>query len=242
VGGPGRAENAPGNVLRCLDADPVRRSLLDFRDVRDSGVADPLIGFPLPKQWMFVMAIWKEPTTTTKEAAVLTPEPAVKREPEHKNEHKVDHKAEYKPDLKPEHAADIAPSAARRPAPREAKESIIAADITIAGKIDGSGHVRIAGRFEGDVNIQGDLTIDAGAKLTGSVRANSVTIGGEVEGNIESAASVELLTTGVLNGDLKGGTLTVAAGSRMRGRVEFGWGEELLPGKATLSLGSRQAS
>ena len=46
---------------------------------------------------------------------------------------------------------------------------------------------------------------------------------GEVEGNIESAASVELLSTGVLNGDLKGGTLTVAAGSRMRGRMEFGW-------------------
>ncbi|HKO17045.1 MAG TPA: polymer-forming cytoskeletal protein [Gemmatimonadaceae bacterium] len=169
------------------------------------------------------MAIWKEPTTTTKEATtMITSEPVVKREPEH--------------------PVDIAPATTRRPAPREAKESIIAADITITGKIDGTGHVRIAGRFEGDVHIQGDLTIDAGAKLTGSVRANSVTIGGEVEGNIESAASVELLTTGVLNGDLKAGTLTVASGSRMRGRVEFGWGDELLPGKSTLSLGNRQVS
>jgi hypothetical protein len=26
-----------------------------------------------------------------------------------------------------------------------------------------------------------------------------------------------------MNGDLKAGTLTVSAGSRMRGRVEFGW-------------------
>jgi len=129
--------------------------------------------------------------------------------------------------------------------PREARESIIAADITITGKIDGTGHVRIAGRFEGDVHIQGDLTIDAGAKLTGGVRANSVTIGGEIEGNIESAASVEILSTGILNGDLKAGTLTVASGSRMRGRVEFGWGDErdqLPTTKSSLTLGARQAS
>jgi cytoskeletal protein CcmA (bactofilin family) len=107
------------------------------------------------------------------------------------------------------------------------RESVIASDITIEGKIEGTGHVRLAGQFKGDVHIQGDLTVDAGAKLTGGVRAYSVVVGGEVEGNIESASRVELLSTGVLNGDLKAGTLTVAAGSRMRGRAEFGWGDEL---------------
>lgn len=167
------------------------------------------------------MAIWKEPTTPKKEVTMLTPEPVVTREPEY--------------------PADIAPSTARRPATREVKESVIAADITITGKIDGAGHVRLAGRFEGDVHIQGDLTVENGAKLTGSVRANSVAIAGEVEGNIESAASVELLSTGVLNGDLKAGTLTVAAGSRMRGKAEFGWGDEV-PAKSGLTLGTRQVS
>jgi cytoskeletal protein CcmA (bactofilin family) len=166
------------------------------------------------------MAIWKESTVPNKEAPIMNPEPAVKREPDY--------------------PADVAPTTARRTAPREAKESVISAEITITGKIDGAGHVRIAGRFEGDVHIEGDLTIDAGAKLNGSVRANSVTIGGEVEGNIESAASVEILSTGVLNGDLKAGTLTVASGSRMRGRVEFGWGDEL-PSKSSLTLATRQA-
>ena len=124
---------------------------------------------------------------------------------------------------------------------REMKESVIAGDITITGKIDGRGHVRLAGRFEGDVNIEGNLTIDAGAKLTGSVRAKSVTIGGEIEGNIDGAESVELLATGVLSGDLKSGTLTVASGSRMRGRVEFGWHDEA-SSKSSLTLGARQAS
>lgn len=167
------------------------------------------------------MAIWKESTVPTKEATIMNPEPAVKREPDY--------------------PADIVPSTARRTVSREVKESVISADITITGKINGAGHIRIAGQFEGDVHIEGDLTVDAGAKLTGGVRAKSVTIGGEIDGNIESAESVEILSTGILNGDVKAGTLTVASGSRMRGRVEFGWEEES-SSKSSLTLKSRQAS
>jgi cytoskeletal protein CcmA (bactofilin family) len=170
------------------------------------------------------MALWKDSTAPTKDAPpIMTPpaETGFKREPEQ--------------------SMDIAPQAPRRVAPRETKESVVAAEITITGKIVGSGHVRIAGRFEGDVHIEGNLTIEPGAKLTGGIRADSVAIAGEVEGNIDKAARVELLSTGVLNGDLKAGTLTVAAGSRMRGRAEFGWGEDH-SATSPLTLESRQAS
>jgi cytoskeletal protein CcmA (bactofilin family) len=108
----------------------------------------------------------------------------------------------------------------------EPKESVVAAGLTIEGKIEGTGHIRIAGTFKGDVHVQGNLTIEAGAKLTGGVRADTVVIGGELEGNIDTASRVELLQTGILNGDLKAGSLTVAAGSRMRGRAEFGWDDQ----------------
>jgi cytoskeletal protein CcmA (bactofilin family) len=171
------------------------------------------------------MALWKDATAPTKEAPpIMTPAPA---EPVLKRE--------------PEHIMDTASQAPRRVAPRDAKESIVAADITITGKIVGAGHVRIAGRFEGDVHIDGNLTVEQGAKITGGIRADSVAIAGEVDGNIENAAKVELLSTGVLNGDLKAGTLTVAAGSRMRGRVEFGWGDDH-PATSPLTLGPRQVS
>lgn len=119
-----------------------------------------------------------------------------------------------------------APAPAARAANVEAKESVLASGLTIEGKIEGAGNVRIAGNFKGDVHVQGNLTIEQGAKITGSVRANTVVVGGELEGNIDAATRVELLQTGVLNGDLKAGSLTVAAGSRMRGRAEFGWDEK----------------
>ena len=51
-------------------------------------------------------------------------------------------------------------------------------------------------------------------------------VAGELHGNITQAKRVELLDTGIIAGDVKAGSLTVAAGSRMRGQVEFGWDEK----------------
>jgi cytoskeletal protein CcmA (bactofilin family) len=142
------------------------------------------------------MAIWKEQNTKTANAPA--PESA-----------RFD--APAIADIHPSASAQSAPTpissvpAPSRAPDREVKESLIASDITIEGKIEGSGHVRIAGRFKGDVNVQGNLTIEVGAKLTGGVRASKVIIAGELEGNIEGALRVELLESGVLVGDVKAG-------------------------------------
>ena len=156
------------------------------------------------------MSLWKDNTATRP----TTPTPA----PENKEPVRSD--APSKPEL----IASRAPA----PLPRNdtgvsRRESLIAADLTIEGRIEGGGSVRIAGMFKGDVNVQGDLTIEPGAKLTGSVRADKVTIAGELEGNVEQASLVDLQQTGVVIGDLKAGSLTVAAGARLRGQAEFGW-------------------
>ena len=108
---------------------------------------------------------------------------------------------------------------------KDLKESVLATGLTFEGKIEGSGHVRISGRFKGDVHVDGTLTIEAGAHLAGSVRAGSVVVAGEIEGNIEGAQRVEVHQSGVVNGDVSAGSLTVADGARMRGRAEFGWNE-----------------
>jgi len=153
------------------------------------------------------MALWKDPTKEPgSDTAVATPEPVLRPVPS---------------------PAQSAPGeTARRPAPvaaGPAKESLIAADVTIEGKIEGAGHVRIAGRFKGDVNVQGNVTIEHGAHVTGQIAAATVIVSGEVHGNINASSRVELLETGAINGDVKAAVLTVAAGSRMRGNADFGW-------------------
>ena len=139
----------------------------------------------------------------------------------------------------PQSAANSAPT--RPPAPtgsaplsdpakapkerNDMKESIIASGLSIEGKIIGSGHVRVAGKFKGDVQVEGNLHIDSGARVEGQVRASEVIVSGELLGNIESAKRVELQQGGTITGDVKAGSLTVAAGSRMRGSVDFGFDE-----------------
>lgn len=155
------------------------------------------------------MALWKEPGSTPAPTASGSPAPGT---PTTVTEL---HKGT-------EHAAD----ATRRgsSAPRAASvESVIAAELIIEGKITGSGDVRIAGRFKGDVQVDGNFRIDAGARLEGQVRAGVVVVGGELQGNIDAAKQVDVLATGVIVGDVKAASITVAAGSRMRGHVEFGW-------------------
>ena len=142
--------------------------------------------------------------------------------------------APRKPDPIPEPI--VASAAAPRPAQRESKESLIAANLFIEGKIQGSGDVRVAGQFKGDVDVQGDLTIEVGARLTGSVRATKVTIAGELEGNVVAASRVDLLATGVVNGDIKAGSLTVASGSRMRGQIEVGGDDKVAPKSVVSNL------
>src|SRR5690348_15471282 len=105
------------------------------------------------------MALWKEPAPAAQPPVTPTPKEAPPR------------------DLHKENAPSPAPAAVpftqARPKERDAKESVIASDLTIEGKIEGTGHVRIAGRFKGDVHVDGNVTIEVGAHVTGQVRAKS---------------------------------------------------------------------
>jgi cytoskeletal protein CcmA (bactofilin family) len=171
------------------------------------------------------MALWKETTTPTTAGASATPLTPPDRIPTERPEPRSS-------GLEPAPAA-VTP---RRPVPRvEGGESVIAANLTIEGKIEGAGNVKMAGRFKGDVRIDGNCSIEPGAQLIGQVLAAIVVVGGELHGNIESARRVDVLEGGVIVGDVKAGSITVAAGSRMRGHVEFGWADDR-PAKATGAL------
>lgn len=157
------------------------------------------------------MALWKEPVKSPSSTLQDPPDLARFDMPD--------------PVESPAPAKPVATNTAPAPA-RSAAESLISPDLVIEGKIEGAGHVRIAGRFKGDISVRGDLTIENGAKVNGSVRAERVTVAGELTGNIENAQHVELLQTGALTGDVKSKTFSVAKGSRMRGNAEFGWEDD----------------
>ena len=156
------------------------------------------------------MALWKEPAppAAAPVPAAAPPRPAADAAP----------RAGFDRVATDSPAATAAAAAARPKERMEIKESLIASGLSIEGKISGTGHVRIAGQFKGDVHVEGNLTIEPGAKHQGEVRAGTVTVSGELTGNI-GARHIDVLATGVIVGDVKADTITVASGSRMRGHV-----------------------
>ena len=164
------------------------------------------------------MALWKEQSGTRKDAPDTHPVEVATR-----------------PEAAP--MAYTPPVESHRPArSNDLTESVIGADLAIEGSITGAGSVRLAGRFTGDVTVDGTLTIETGARLSGSVRAATVAIAGELEGNVVKATRVDVHASGVLMGDLKSDTLTLAAGSRVRGHIECGWVEA--PSSVSSRLGN----
>ncbi|HEX2229280.1 MAG TPA: polymer-forming cytoskeletal protein [Candidatus Binatia bacterium] len=140
------------------------------------------------------------------------------------DEHKENGRMDAPPIPQPHIVAAPAPATgAKESASKDRRESVFGPGVSIEGKIEGDADLRIAGKFKGDIHIKGDLNVEKGAHLGAKINAANVIVAGEIEGNIVASSQVRLVESGQIIGDLKATTLTVAAGSRMRGHVEFGW-------------------
>jgi cytoskeletal protein CcmA (bactofilin family) len=91
----------------------------------------------------------------------------------------------------------------------------------VRGRIHGEGDLVIEGQVEGEVALRGDLTVAEGAELTSkTVEAQSVTIAGALEGDVNASGPVRLGSSARVRGDLRGSTVSIDEGARFSGRLE----------------------
>lgn len=99
--------------------------------------------------------------------------------------------------------------------------TLIAAECQITGSITINGNARIDGKIEGRVCVTGDLIIGASALLTAEIEANTVTIAGEVHGNIKTTDLLELNSTARLFGDISTQQFKVDQGAQFIGMSQL---------------------
>ena len=99
--------------------------------------------------------------------------------------------------------------------------TIIGQGITIEGELTSDEEVVVAGTVRGKLNVDGPVTIDAGAVVEADVGASSLSIGGSVTGNVTAAERVDLLGGARLIGDVKAARLTIADGASFKGNVDM---------------------
>jgi cytoskeletal protein CcmA (bactofilin family) len=99
--------------------------------------------------------------------------------------------------------------------------TIIGHGITIEGEITSDEEVVVAGTVRGKLSVEGAVTIEAGAVVEADVGASSLSLGGQMTGNVAASDRVDLLAGAKLVGDVKAARLTIADGASFKGNVDM---------------------
>jgi cytoskeletal protein CcmA (bactofilin family) len=115
-------------------------------------------------------------------------------------------------------AADKAEKAEKEENVAAAVVSVITAASRVVGEIASDDDYVVNGQFEGKLTCR-NLTISAGARVSGEIRAVAIRVHGEIDGNIVSEEFF-LYKTGVVNGSLKSRSMGVRPGCVIRATVD----------------------
>ena len=75
------------------------------------------------------------------------------------------------------------------------------------------------GHFKGIIVSENDVLIGPNGVIEANIFGENVTVAGNVTGNIVARGTLEILASGVLNGDIKAGSLVVEPGAVLRGNI-----------------------
>lgn len=103
-----------------------------------------------------------------------------------------------------------------------ANEATIGATIVIKGEITGDENLVIEGTLDGTANLSDrNLTIAQTGRILGNVSANSITVEGEIQGNITASERVFVAKTGKVLGDIVAPKVSVEGGAKFTGRIDM---------------------
>lgn len=110
---------------------------------------------------------------------------------------------------------------AKRESDERRKAAWIGQQVFVKGDVLATGDLVIDGKVEGTIELGGhSLTIGEGAAVTANLVAKTVTISGEVKGNVTGNAAVELRATGIVEGDITAPRFAMEDGAILHGRVD----------------------
>lgn len=80
-------------------------------------------------------------------------------------------------------------------------ETIIAGSCIIESGLQTNGNLKIYGKINGDVKVEGDVTIGETGVVLGKVTANNLVLSGTIEGDVHCTKTLRLTSSAKLSGD-----------------------------------------
>ncbi|TRZ94048.1 helix-turn-helix domain-containing protein [bacterium] len=102
-------------------------------------------------------------------------------------------------------------------------EKILDVDAAMQGSLSfkESVNLRINGKFEGNLESKGNLTIGQTAIVNADIMGDNVIIGGRIRGRITAKERLTLLPSAVVEGDIYPAKLNIAEGAILEGRCSM---------------------
>ena len=97
--------------------------------------------------------------------------------------------------------------------------SQIGAGFLFEGALEGKGNYLVQGEIVGDGDVEGMVTLAAGAYWKGNVNADYVQVAGKIEGNVVATSKIELAATAEVTGDLSAPLIAIAEGAQYQGTI-----------------------
>jgi cytoskeletal protein CcmA (bactofilin family) len=102
-------------------------------------------------------------------------------------------------------------------------EAFLGSNVQVRGDVHFSGGLRIDGEVTGDVVVSGvdagTLTIGDSGRVSGNVRVSHLVVYGHISGHVHATGLVDVRPQGQIEGDVHYGSLEMAAGAVIRGRL-----------------------
>ncbi|MFN3550556.1 MAG: polymer-forming cytoskeletal protein [Endomicrobiia bacterium] len=96
-------------------------------------------------------------------------------------------------------------------------ETIIGENTILQGTLKTKGSIRVDGRLEGNIIEASQVIVGVKGYIQGDVTAQSVIVGGKINGNVTAIESIELKPGAQLLGDIHTSTLSIGEGAVFEG-------------------------
>src|ERR1700716_852071 len=100
-----------------------------------------------------------------------------------------------------------------------ANVSVIGKTTRLRGRVAGAGDLEVHGFVEGDIAVEGDVTIDAHGMVGAGVRGRRLVVRGAVKGDLVGEEAILLEDGARVVGDVRAPRVAIASGALVRGFV-----------------------
>ncbi len=129
-----------------------------------------------------------------------------------------------------ENSESESPPLGKSPMEQLKERAIIGPSISIKGTLSGKEDLIIQGRVEGKIDLKkNNITVDKSGSIKGDIYGKSITIEGEVQGNLFGEKKIVLQSSGKVFGDMRAPAINLEEGAEFKGNIDMDSKDEKQP-------------